>query len=193
MASDAVVRKKSNLVWIDLEMTGLSPANDRIIEIASIVTDIHLNIVAEGPNLVIHQSEDRIVKMDDWNTKTHTENGLIELVRDSTIDELEAQRRTVSFLRKYATKKRSPLCGNAVCQDRRFLDRYMPEVSNYLHYRHLDVSTIKELAKRWRPDLALEKEKFSNHRALDDIRQSINELRVYRDSFFLTNPILDGL
>ncbi len=192
MSPDAVVRKKTNLVWIDLEMTGLSPANDRIIEIATIVTDIHLKIVAEGPTMVIHQSNERIDNMDDWNTKTHTENGLIELVRNSTIDEHEAQQRTLSFLRKYATKKRSPLCGNAVCQDRRFLDRYMPEVSNYLHYRHLDVSTIKELAKRWRPDLAIEKDKFSNHRALDDIRQSIKELQVYRDNFFLTNPILDG-
>ena len=189
MGSDAVVRKKSNLVWIDLEMTGLSPQNDRIIEIASIVTDIHLNIVGEGPVLAIHQSEERLQNMDAWNTKTHGENGLAELVRNSTIDEQEAERQTLRFLRKYATKGRSPLCGNAVCQDRRFLDRYMPNVSAYLHYRHLDVSTIKELAKRWRPELVAVSKKFSSHRALDDIRESINELRIYRDNFFLANPI----
>ena len=189
MTLETTARKKTNLVWIDLEMTGLSPQNDRIIEIASIVTDIHLNVVAQGPAMVIHQSDERLDGMDDWNTKTHTENGLIDLVRSSIIDEDEAQRKTLAFLKKFATKKRSPLCGNAVCQDRRFLDRYMPEVSNYLHYRHLDVSTIKELAKRWRPDLTVEKQKNSNHRALDDILASIKELQHYRDNFFLTNPI----
>ena len=189
MSADHVVRKKSNLVWIDLEMTGLSPQNDRIIEIASIVTDIHLSIVAEGPELVIHQSDERLDGMDDWNKKTHSESGLIDQVRASEIDEEEAERRTLAFLRRYATKKRSPLCGNAICQDRRFLDRYMPQVSAYLHYRHLDVSTIKELARRWRPDLTSNQDKNSRHRAMDDIRESIEELRVYRDSFFLTNPI----
>ena len=189
MSADHVVRKKSNLVWIDLEMTGLSPQNDRIIEIASIVTDIHLSIVAEGPELVIHQSDERLDGMDDWNKKTHGESGLIDLVRASDIDEEEAERRTLAFLRRYATKKRSPLCGNAICQDRRFLDRYMPQISAYLHYRHLDVSTIKELARRWRPDLVSNQNKNSRHRAMDDIRESIEELRVYRDSFFLTNPI----
>ncbi|MDE0309888.1 MAG: oligoribonuclease [Acidiferrobacterales bacterium] len=189
MTADSVVRKKSNLVWIDLEMTGLSPQNDRIIEIASIVTDIHLNIVAEGPELVIHQSDERLNAMDEWNTKTHGESGLIDLVRASTIDEQEAERQTLSFLRRYATKNRSPLCGNAICQDRRFLDRYMPQVSAYLHYRHLDVSTIKELAKRWRPELLLTQTKRNRHRAKDDIMESIEELRRYRDQFFLTNPI----
>ena len=189
MSADHVVRKKSNLVWIDLEMTGLSPQNDRIIEIASIVTDIHLSIVAEGPELVIHQSDERLDGMDDWNKKTHGESGLIDLVRASDIDEEEAERRTLAFLRRYATKKRSPLCGNAICQDRRFLDRYMPQISAYLHYRHLDVSTIKELARRWRPDLTSNQNKNSRHRAMDDIRESIEELRGYRDNFFLTNPI----
>ena len=189
MSADHIVRKKSNLVWIDLEMTGLSPQNDRIIEIATIVTDIHLSIVAEGPELVIHQSDERLDGMDAWNKKTHGESGLIELVRASEIDEEEAERRTLSFLRRYATKQRSPLCGNAICQDRRFLDRYMPQVSSYLHYRHVDVSTIKELAKRWRPDLTSNQTKNSRHRAMDDIRDSIEELRVYRDSFFLTNPV----
>ena len=189
MSADHVVRKKSNLVWIDLEMTGLSPQNDRIIEIATIVTDIHLSIVAEGPEMVIHQSDERLDGMDDWNKKTHGESGLIDQVRASEIDEEEAERRTLSFLRRYVTKKRSPLCGNAICQDRRFLDRYMPQVSAYLHYRHLDVSTIKELAKRWRPDLTSNQTKDSRHRAMDDIRDSIEELRGYRDNFFLTNPI----
>ena len=189
MSADHVVRKKSNLVWIDLEMTGLSPQNDRIIEIATIVTDIHLSIVAEGPELVIHQSDKRLDGMDDWNKKTHGESGLIDQVRASDIDEEEAERRTLAFLRRYATKQRSPLCGNAICQDRRFLDRYMPQVSAYLHYRHLDVSTIKELARRWRPDLTSNQNKNSRHRAMDDIRESIEELRGYRDNFFLTNPI----
>ena len=189
MSADHVVRKKSNLVWIDLEMTGLSPQNDRIIEIATIVTDIHLSIVAEGPELVIHQSDERLDGMDAWNKKTHSESGLIDQVRASEIDEAEAERRTLAFLRRYATKQRSPLCGNAICQDRRFLDRYMPQVSAYLHYRHLDVSTIKELARRWRPDLTSNQNKNSRHRAMDDIRESIEELRGYRDNFFLTNPI----
>ncbi len=189
MTKDHLVRKKSNLVWIDLEMTGLSPANDRIIEIATIVTDIHLKVVGEGPEIVIHQSDERLEAMDEWNTKTHGESGLIEKVRASTIDEQEAERRTLVFLRRYATKNRSPLCGNAICQDRRFLDRYMPELSGYLHYRHLDVSTIKELAKRWRPDLVQDQHKKSRHRAKDDILDSIEELRRYRDGFFLTNPI----
>ena len=189
MTKDHLVRKKSNLVWIDLEMTGLSPANDRIIEIATIVTDIHLKVVGEGPEIVIHQSDERLEAMDEWNTKTHGESGLIEKVRASTIDEQEAERRTLVFLRRYATKNRSPLCGNAICQDRRFLDRYMPELSGYLHYRHLDVSTIKELAKRWRPDLVQDQHKKSRHRAKDDILDSIEELRRFRDGFFLTNPI----
>ena len=189
MSADHVARKKSNLVWIDLEMTGLSPQNDRIIEIATIVTDIHLSIVAEGPELVIHQSDERLDGMDAWNKKTHSESGLIDQVRASEIDEAEAERRTLAFLRRYATKQRSPLCGNAICQDRRFLDRYMPQVSAYLHYRHLDVSTIKELARRWRPDLTSNQNKNSRHRAMDDIRESIEELRGYRDNFFLTNPI----
>ena len=189
MTKDHIARKKSNLVWIDLEMTGLSPENDRIIEIATIVTDIHLDIVAEGPEIVVHQSDERLAAMDEWNTKTHGDSGLIEKVKNSTVDAKEAERRTLAFVRRYATKNRSPLCGNAICQDRRFLDRYMPELSGYLHYRHLDVSTIKELAKRWRPDLANNHKKKSTHRAKDDILESIEELRRYRDSFFLTNPI----
>lgn len=189
--SDTAKLKKNNLVWIDLEMTGLSPENDKIIEIASIVTDMHLNIIGEGPVLVIHQSDEILEGMDDWNKKTHSASGLIEAVRQSTIDEQEAERQTLLFLRKFAVKSRSPLCGNAICQDRRFLDRYMPQISNYLHYRHLDVSTLKELARRWRKDLVDDKKKKSKHRALDDILESIEEMRMYRDNFLLTNPIDD--
>lgn len=189
MAPARKPKKKSNLVWIDLEMTGLSPEFDRIIEIASIVTDLHLNVVAEGPEIVIHQSDERLDAMDEWNKKTHGSSGLIELVRKSTVTVQEAEQKTMVFLRKYATKKRSPLCGNTICQDRRFLDRYMPEISAYLHYRHLDVSTVKELAARWRPELKFNHGKQNRHRAMDDIRKSIEELRMYRDKFFLTNPI----
>ncbi len=189
MTKDHIVRKKSNLVWIDLEMTGLSPENDRIIEIATVVTNLHLDIVAEGPELVIHQSDERLAAMDEWNQKTHGDSGLTRAVRESTIDETEAERRTLAFLRRYATKQRSPLCGSTICQDRRFLDRYMPALSGYLHYRHLDVSTVKELAKRWRPDLTENYKKKSLHRAKDDILESIEELRRYRDNFFLTNPV----
>jgi len=189
MTKDPIERKKSNLVWIDLEMTGLSPADDRIIEIATIVTDVHLDIVAEGPEIVIHQSEERLAAMDEWNTKTHRESGLVDKVRASVIDEQEAERQTLAFVKRYTIKNRSPLCGNAICQDRRFLDRYMPDLSNHRHYRHLDVSTIKELARRWRPDLTENSKKKSTHRAKDDILESIEELRCYRDNFFLTNPI----
>ncbi len=189
MNQNRIPKKKNNLVWIDLEMTGLSPKNDRIIEISTMITDMHLNIVAEGPELVIHQSDERLEKMDKWNQKTHGESGLIELVRASTVDEKEAERQTLVFLRRYAAKNRSPLCGNSVCQDRRFLDRYMPQVSAFLHYRHLDVSTVKELAKRWRRELIEDKKSASKHRARDDILDSIKELRQYRDHFFLTNPI----
>ena len=189
MNQNRIPAKKNNLVWIDLEMTGLSPKNDRIIEISTMITDMHLNIVAEGPELVIHQSDERLDKMDKWNQKTHGESGLIELVRASTVDEKEAERQTMVFLRRYAAKNRSPLCGNSVCQDRRFLDRYMPQISAFLHYRHLDVSTVKELAKRWRRDLIEDKKSASKHRARDDILDSIKELRQYRDHFFLTNPI----
>ena len=170
-------------------MTGLCPETDRIIEIATIVTDVHLEIVAEGPVMAIHQSDERLEAMDAWNKNTHGASGLIDLVRASTIDEREAERQTLAFIKTYASKKQSPLCGNAVCQDRRFLDRYMPEVSNFLHYRHLDVSTLKELARRWRKELLLDKTKKSRHRALDDIRDSIAELRFYRDNFLLTNPV----
>ncbi|MGA8262069.1 MAG: oligoribonuclease [Arenicellales bacterium] len=170
------------LVWIDLEMTGLSPERDRIIEIATIITDSNLEVLAEGPVLVIKQSEAMLAGMDEWNTRTHTASGLVDKVLASEIDERRAELETLRFIQSYVPRNKSPLCGNSICQDRRFLARYMRELESYLHYRNLDVSTVKELAKRWHPDLAgLDKQ--SNHRALDDIRESIEELRYYRTHF----------
>lgn len=173
------------LVWIDLEMTGLDPDNDRIIEIATVVTDIQLNVLDQGPVLAIFQSEDVITAMDEWNTRTHGESGLVDRVRASSINEEEAERRTLEFVKKYVKKNSSPLCGNTICQDRRFLYRYMPRLEGYLHYRNLDVSSLKELADYWYPGLSGEFTKRSTHRALDDIVESIEELRFYRERLFV--------
>ncbi len=172
-----------NLVWIDLEMTGLLPAHDRIIEIASIVTDAHLNVLAEGPVMAIHQPLKRLIEMDKWNTKTHTESGLVNRVRESGIDEAEAERRTIAFISSYVSSNHSPLCGSSICQDRRFLANYMPSLESYLHYRNLDVSSVKELVSRWRPDLLDGFSKRNTHQAMDDIRESIDELKYYRRTF----------
>jgi oligoribonuclease len=172
-----------NLIWIDLEMTGLEPDQDHIIEIATIVTDGQLNILAEGPVLAIHQSDETLDKMDDWNTRTHTASGLVDRVRVSEVDEAEATRQTLAFLRQYLPERSSPMCGNSICQDRRFLARHMPELEDFFHYRNLDVSTLKELAKRWRPALMGGFAKQGSHQALDDIRESIEELRYYREHF----------
>jgi oligoribonuclease len=169
------------LVWIDLEMTGLEPETDRIIEIATIITDSKLNVVAEGPVLAIRQSEAVLGAMDEWNTRTHTGTGLVEKVRASTLDEAEAERLTLEFIRRHVPKNSSPLCGNSICQDRRFLYRYMPKLSEWLHYRNLDVSTLKELARRWKPAIVNGFSKKNTHSALDDIRESILELRYYRE------------
>lgn len=171
------------LVWIDLEMTGLSPERDRIIEIATIITDSNLEILAEGPVLAINQSEAFLSAMDEWNTRTHHATGLVERVIASSYDERRAELETLRFIQNYVPKNKSPLCGNSICQDRRFLARYMRELEGYLHYRNLDVSTVKELAKRWHPDLADGFDKQNTHRALDDIRESIQELRYYRTHF----------
>jgi len=171
------------LVWIDLEMTGLDPDTDRIIEIATIVTDADLNIVAEGPVLAIHQSDEVMAGMDEWNTRTHGRTGLTERVRQSTITEAEAEERTIAFISRYCTRNRSPLCGNTICQDRRFMYRYMPKLEAWVHYRNLDVSVLKELARRWRPAVLEGFEKKNTHSALDDIRESIEELRHYRETF----------
>lgn len=173
-----------NLIWIDLEMTGLDTLNDRIIEIATLVTDGNLTILAEGPVLAIHQSDAALAGMDEWNTRQHGASGLMQRVRESRIDDAEAERRTLAFLREWVPPNASPMCGNSICQDRRFLARCMPELERYFHYRNLDVSTVKELAKRWAPAVAAGLNKESRHLALDDIRDSIEELRYYREQLF---------
>ena len=178
------MKDKSNLIWIDLEMTGLDTQRDYIIEIASIVTDKNLNILAEGPNLAIHQPDEVMNNMDDWNTKQHGRSGLIDKVKKSTINETKAEAETVKFLEQYIFKGQSPLCGNTICQDRRFLARCMPELEEFCHYRNLDVSSIRELGKRWYFEDIDNFQKSSNHRALDDIRDSIDELRDYRKTIF---------
>ena len=174
----------SNLIWIDLEMTGLDTTSDRIIEIATIVTDGQLNILAEGPVLAIHQPDDILQAMDEWNTRQHGSSGLTERVRKSTLDERAAEQQTIEFLAKYVPQNASPMCGNSICQDRRFMARCMPELERYFHYRNLDVSTIKELANRWSPVVAKGFKKGSTHLALDDTRDSIRELQYYREYFF---------
>lgn len=171
-----------NLIWIDLEMTGLDPETDRIIEIATLVTDANLHILAEGPVLAIHQPDDRLDAMDEWNTRQHNASGLVERVRASQVDERQAERETIAFLSAYVPARRSPMCGNSICQDRRFLARYMPELEAWFHYRHLDVSTLKELARRWAPEVASGFTKETSHLAMDDIRDSIDELAYYRDT-----------
>ncbi|MEX0385947.1 oligoribonuclease [Spiribacter onubensis] len=173
----------SNLIWIDLEMTGLDVDRDQVIEIATIVTDDQLNILAEGPVLAIHQPESVLAAMDDWNQTQHGGSGLMQRVRDSDIDEAEAERRTIAFLQQWVPAGVSPMCGNSICQDRRFLHRTMPALLRYFHYRHIDVSTLKELARRWLPPVADAVKKQSSHLALDDIRDSIQELRHYRSAF----------
>jgi len=172
-----------NLIWIDLEMTGLDTDNDSIIEIATIVTDSDLNVLAEGPVLAIHQSDAVLGGMDEWNTKQHGRSGLIQRVRHSDVDEAEAERRTLEFLKRWVPERASPMCGNSICQDRRFLHRSMPQLEQYFHYRNLDVSTLKELARRWAPEILPGFSKAATHLALDDIRESIEELRFYREQF----------
>ncbi|WP_290701493.1 oligoribonuclease [Amphritea sp.] len=176
--------RQSNLIWIDLEMTGLNPEHDRIIEIATIVTDSQLNILAEGPNLVIHQSDQLLDSMDEWCTTQHGQSGLTQGVKDSDISERQAEQNTIDFIASYVDKGASPICGNSIGQDRRFLVKYMPELEAFFHYRNLDVSTIKELARRWAPEVLDGVVKKGSHLALDDIKDSINELEHYRRAFF---------
>jgi oligoribonuclease len=175
--------KADHLVWIDLEMTGLDPQSDHIIEIATIVTDSSLELLAEGPVVAIHQPEDVLARLDDWNRETHGASGLLKRVRESRVDAATAEARTLEFLSAYAEPGASPMCGNSICQDRRFLAREMPMLEKFFHYRNLDVSTLKELARRWAPQVLEGVKKASTHLALDDIRESIQELEHYRRHF----------
>jgi oligoribonuclease len=183
-ARGAVVSRKDNLVWIDLEMTGLDPDQHRIIEIASVVTDKDLTVLAEGPVLAIHQPDEVLAAMDEWNTRQHLSSGLTERVRASTVSEREAEQQTLEFLRQYVDPGTSPICGNSICQDRRFLVKHMPELAAFFHYRNLDVSTLKILVKLWLPEVGNRFEKKSVHLALADIHDSIRELRFYREHLF---------
>ena len=173
----------NNLIWLDLEMTGLDTFGDSIIEIATVVTDAHLNILAEGPVIAIYQPEEILAKMDHWNQRQHKKTGLLDRVRVSTTDEATAESITLNFLKRYSYEKKSPLCGNSICQDRRFLSRCMPTLEAFFHYRNLDVSTLKELTKRWNPEVFKGIKKGNKHEALADILDSIEELRYYRESF----------
>jgi oligoribonuclease len=173
----------NNLVWLDMEMTGLDPDKERIIELACVVTDMHLNTIAEAPVFVVHQSDELLNAMDAWNKGTHGKSGLIDKVKASTTTEAEAEEQMIAFLRQYIGPGKSPVCGNSVHQDRRFMERYMPKLDAFFHYRNLDVSTLKELARRWRPDVYKSFEKGQKHEALADIYDSIAELKHYREHF----------
>tara|TARA_X000000368_G_C22866130_1_gene638767 strand:- start:86 stop:637 length:552 start_codon:yes stop_codon:yes gene_type:complete len=175
------------LVWLDLEMTGLDPDSERIIEIATVITSSNLEEIIEGPNLVINQPQDYLDNMDDWNSSHHTNSGLVDAVKVSKITDQDAEKQTLDFLMKYLENGTSPLCGNSISHDRRFLNRYMPDLANFFHYRNIDVSSIKELTKRWRPDLDQKIIKSASHRALSDVYESIEELRFYRDNLFKNN------
>ena len=179
----STMNKKTNLIWIDLEMTGLVPEKDNIIEIATVVTDADLNVLAEGPSLAIHQDNKYLESMDEWNTRQHTKSGLVQRVKESEISVNEAEKQTLDFVIKYVDPGASPMCGNSICQDRRFLYNYMPNLEKFFHYRHIDVSTLKELAVRWKPDVVSNSFKQSKHLALSDIYDSINELKHYREHF----------
>ena len=174
---------QQNLIWVDLEMTGLEPQQDEIIEIATVVTDKHLNILAHGPVIAIHQPDEVLEGMDAWNTKHHGESGLTERVRQSRITMAGAETETIDFLKQYVPEGASPMCGNSICQDRRFMARQMPRLEAFFHYRNLDVSTLKELATRWKPEILDGFEKKSAHLALDDILESIEELKYFREHF----------
>jgi oligoribonuclease len=176
---------ENNLIWIDLEMTGLEPQQDQIIEIATVVTDANLKILAQGPVIAIHQTDEILQAMDDWNRRHHADSGLTRRVRESHSSMADAERETLDFLRSYIAPGKSPMCGNSICQDRRFMARLMPELEAFFHYRNLDVSTLKELARLWKPELVQGFVKQGAHLALDDILESIAELEYYRRNFIL--------
>ena len=180
------MNKKTNLIWIDLEMTGLIPETDVIIEIATVVTDANLNVIDEGPSLAIYQKKELINGMDEWNTNQHNNSGLVKRVEESSILVSKAETLTLEFLSKYVDPGVSPMCGNSICQDRRFLYNYMPNLEKFFHYRHIDVSTLKELAIRWKPEIISSNFKKSRHLALSDIYDSIDELKYYREHFIET-------
>jgi oligoribonuclease len=178
-----MTKNNNNLVWLDMEMTGLDPVNDKIIEIAVIVTDPNLEILSEAPVFVIKQDDSLLKNMDVWNTNTHSKSGLIEKIKLSTTTEQDVEDQLIDFLKPFVDKNKSPMCGNTICQDRRFMANYMPKLETYFHYRNLDVSVFKELAKRWRPELIGKFKKTAKHEALADIKESIEELKFYREHF----------
>ncbi len=178
-----MAQNQNHLAWIDLEMTGLSPDTDRIIEVAIVITDSQLEIIAEAPVLVVHQPDSALDGMDSWNKSTHGKSGLIDKVKASTLDEAGAEARMLEFLKEHVPARTTPMCGNSICQDRRFLARWMPQLEDYFHYRNLDVSTLKELARRWKPEVAQGIKKHGKHEALADIYESIEEMKHYREHF----------
>jgi oligoribonuclease len=192
----STTRKNDRLVWVDMEMSGLLPETDRVLEIAMIVTDGDLNIVAEGPVLVVHQEDDVLDRMDAWNKGTHSKSGLIDKVKASTLTEADVEAECLAFLKQHVKASISPMCGNTIHQDRRFMNRYMPKLEAYFHYRNIDVSTIKELCKRWQPEIAKGFSKQQAHTALADIIESVEELRYYREKLFIPTvgdePIVEG-
>ncbi|WP_022653685.1 oligoribonuclease [Aquaspirillum serpens] len=183
-----MAQDQNHLIWLDMEMTGLFPDRDRIIELAVVITDANLNTVAESPVLVVHQPDTVLEAMDDWNKNTHGKSGLIDKVKASTLTEQEAEAQMLAFISQYVPARKSPMCGNSICQDRRFMARWMPTLEDYFHYRNLDVSTLKELAKRWRPDVAKGVVKKGRHEALADIYESIEEMKHYREHFIRLVP-----
>ncbi|OSI11920.1 oligoribonuclease [Neisseria canis] len=177
------MQNENNLCWLDMEMTGLDPEKERIIEVAMIITDADLNVLAQSEVYVVHQSDEVLNAMDDWNTATHTRTGLVQRVRESKLTEDEVEQKLLDFMAQWIPEKTSPMCGNTIHQDRRFMVRYMPKLEAYFHYRNLDVSTLKELARRWHPAVAKSVVKRGSHQALDDILESIEEMRHYREHF----------
>jgi len=182
-AAAAMRPNEMNLVWVDMEMTGLEPETDRIIEVAIVVTDMHLNMLAEGPVLAIHQSDETLDKMDAWNKGTHGRSGLIDRVKASTVSEEQAEAELIAFMKQWVPNGKSPMCGNTIGQDRRFMVKYMPKLEAFFHYRNVDVSTLKELGKRWKPEMVSGFKKAQKHTALADIVESIEELKYYRENF----------